>query len=262
LARQYTETVREADAPGQIMLIGTKVDMLQIETTEGSEVHTVPYFEGIDQRTGEKVAENVGALGYIETSCSSMFGIKNALDACLPHVITPRTAGQNVRGVLRAAGMLFGWLANSLVNSSNPGDDESFDGEEDEATVAAAAGQKEEMVIGEFSEERRIHVYVCGDHGSGKTTLVRRYLRQPFVAEAPTAPSGTLRFAMRGRPYAPQDYDIIVWDCPTVLPMFLENNSKSTIVFAVDVTRADSIKTTIQSSAKWKLISEHSSVDV
>ena len=242
LARFYTELVREADAPGQTILIGTKVDLLELEVGEGDARRVVPYFAGVDRATGERVANNLSTLGYIECSAITMFGIKNALDELLPHVITPRTAGQNVRGVLRSAGMLFGWLASSLVNSSAPEDVASFDGEEDEELLGAAVGEKDDVVTGEFSDDKRIHVFVVGDRGSGKTTLVRRYLRQPFVPDAPAVQNGTLRFGMRGRPYAPQDYEIIVWDCATLMPVFPDNHSKSTIVLVIDATRPNAIK--------------------
>jgi len=245
LARFYTELVREADAPGQTVIVGTKVDLLELEVGEGESMRTVPYFAGVDRATGEKVAQNISALSYIECSAISMFGIKNALDELLPHVIAPRTVGQNVRGALRGAGMLFGWLANSLINSATPEDIGSFDGEEDDELLDAAAGEKDDLIVGEFSNDKRIHVFVVGDRGSGKTTLVRRYLKQPFVPEAPAVQNGTLRFAMRGRPYAPQDYEIIVWDCATLMPVFPDNHSKSTVVIALDVTRPNAIKSTM-----------------
>ena len=249
LARQYTEMIHAADAPGQVIVIGTKVDLVQLEIGEGDDCRTVPYFMGIDHATGERVANTIGAIGYIECSVVSMFGVKNALDELLPHVIKPRTAGQNVRGALRGAGMFFGWLAESLINTARVLDenDEDFDvnAGEDEAEKGILLGQKDEVIVGNFDGERVFQVFVCGVQGSGKTTLVRRYLREPFVSEAPSGSNGSHCFSIRGKPYVPRDFEITLWDCATLMPLFPDNHSKCSIVFAVDVSRADSLRKTI-----------------
>lgn len=266
--RVLVRRVREADAPAPVVVLGTKVDLVEC----APDCADTPLFAGVARTAAERIAHACGAAAYIECSAVSLFGVPNARTEVLRHALAPRTAGQNVRGVLRSAGMLLGWVARTLVASATHDSDDEADAararanarrhpendgynDDDDVSDTSGGGVKTGDGVEEDEEEEegkedvleeqevdaecRFEVFVCGAAGAGKTALVRRYLRQPFVAAAPGRALGTLRFALRGRPYAPRRHEVVLWDCATLMPAFPANHGRCAVVFAVDATRRD-----------------------
>ena len=274
LCRTYVRRAREADAPAPVLVVGTQVDL--VEAAPGT-AH--PLFAGVDRAAGERAARAAGALAYLECSAVSLFGVPNVRAELLRRAPAPRTAAQNVRGALRSAGMLLGWAARSLLASATHNSD---DDEDDDPAAARARARAHERRYGNASEEFEkdvdeedddeddddelnddeedkgegdildeqevddeccFDVFVCGAAGAGTTALVRRYLRQPFVAAAPGRALGTRRFALRGRPYAPRHHEVALWDCAGVPPL-PAHRGRCALVFAVDATRRDAPRAT------------------
>ena len=265
LCRAHVRRVRAADAAAHVVVVGTKVDLVECAAGGAG----APLFAGVARAAAERVAQASGAHAYLECSAVTLFGVPNARDALLRAALAPRTAGQNVRGVLRSAGLLLGWAARSLVAAATrdadadaaaararaaerrhadtdadyggdgDGDDDRED-EEDEEKV----DDRDDDLDEEMDPERCFDVFVCGAAGAGKTALVRRYLRQPFVAAPPAHALGTLRFVLRGRPCAPRHHEVALWDCAALAPALPASDARCAIVFAVDATRRDAPRAT------------------